>query len=511
MKIHFSIALAIVLIIGFGCQRGSSDPLNPLSDSLTIVSFTPASAHIGDSIKIKGKGFDPISTGNLITINNIQQAVLAGTDSTILMKVAPNTTTGKIWLKARNGETVSSVSLVILPLLSILSFSPAAAFIGDTITIRGTGFSPSAPDNGITINNTPAQVIMANDSVLKIKILPATASGTITIATNGQTSTSAGVLTILAHEIWTRKQDFPFSWAGSLFLNGNAFVSGFSSATKGYYFKSSKLWEYDPLANTWISKPDLPAARIKNFTFSFTIGTKAFIGLGAEGTGDAAGMTKEVWEYDMANSQWTRKNDFPGSVRVMPFSFSINGNGYVGGGDISNAGLQIVKDVWQYNPQTDAWIRVADFPVAGIGMTGFQVGNRGYVLEAGQGNPTAPTGNLTSVRLWSYDPANNIWVQQANLPTTGRTVNSATVFSTGGKAYAAIGANDSTMVNGVLVKNDFWEYNPATNTWTKRTDAGGPVRWWPASFSIGNKGYVGLGNGTIYSTNHTDFWQYSPE
>src|SRR6476620_11504351 len=119
MKIHFSIALAIVLIIGFGCQRGSSDPLNPLSDSLSIVSFTPASAHIGDSIKIKGKGFDPISTGNLITINNIQQAVLAGTDSTILMKVAPNTTTGKIWLKARNGETVSSVSLVILPLLSI--------------------------------------------------------------------------------------------------------------------------------------------------------------------------------------------------------------------------------------------------------------------------------------------------------------------------------------------------------------------------------------------------------
>jgi N-acetylneuraminic acid mutarotase len=511
MKINFIITLAIVLITAFGCQRGTSDPLNPLTDSLSIVSFTPVSAHIGDTIKIKGKGFDPTGTGNLITINSVQQIVLAGTDSIILMKVAPNTTTGKILLKARNMETISSVSLEVIPLLSILTLSPAAAYIGDTITIKGTGFSPSAPGNVITIHNTPAQVIMANDSVLKIKILPATTSGSITIVANGQTSTSAGILTILDHEIWTRKQDFPFSWAGSLYLNGNGFVNGFSSATRGYYFKSSKLWEYDPLANTWASKPNLPVARIKNFTFSFTIGTKAYIGLGAESPGDVAGMTKEVWEYDMANSQWTRKNDFPGSARVMPFSFSINGNGYVGGGDISNTGTQIVKDVWQYNPMADAWIRVADFPVAQIGMTGFQIGNTGYVLEAGQGNPTAPAGNLTSVRLWSYDSATNIWLQKASLPTTGRTVNSATVFSTGGKAYAAIGANDSTMVNGVLVKNDFWEYNPVTNTWTKRTDVGGQVRWWPASFSIGNKGYVGLGNGTFYTANHTDFWQYTPE
>jgi hypothetical protein len=509
MKINFPFALAIVVLISFGCQRGVSDLLNPLSDSLSIVSFTPASAHVGDTIKITGKGFDPVSTGNLITINTVQQVVLAGTDSTILMKVAPNTTTGKILLKAGNMETISSASLMIIPFLNILSFSPAAAYIGDTITIKGTGFSPTAPDNSITINNTAAQVIMANDSILKIKILPTTASGMITIATNGQTSTSTGVLTILANEIWNRKQDFPFSWSGSIFLNGNAFVNGFSSSTRGYYFKSSKLWEYDPLASTWNSKPDLPSARIKNFTFSFTIGTKAYIGLGAEGPGDMTGMTKEVWEYDMANSQWARKNDFPGSVRVMPFSFSINGIGYVGGGDISNSGTQTVKDVWQYNPLADAWTRVADFPVAGIGMTGFQVDNTGYVLEAGQGNPTAPMGNLTTVRLWSYDPANNIWMQKTDLPTTGRTVNSATVFSTGGKAYAAIGANDSTGVNNV--KNDFWEYNPATNTWTKRTDVGGPVRWWPASFSIGNKGYVGLGNGTNYTVNHTDFWQYTPE
>src|SRR6476646_10093965 len=104
MKINFPFALAIVVLIGFGCQRGVSDLLNPLFDSLSIVSFTPASAHVGDTIKITGKGFDPVSTGNLITINTVQQVVLAGTDSTILMKVAPNTTTGQILLKARNME-----------------------------------------------------------------------------------------------------------------------------------------------------------------------------------------------------------------------------------------------------------------------------------------------------------------------------------------------------------------------------------------------------------------------
>ena len=45
----------------------------------------------------------------------------------------------------------------------------------------------------------------------------------------------------------------------------------------------------------------------------------------------------------------------------------------------------------------------------------------------------------------------------------------------------------------VIVTNDFWEYDPSTNTWTQKADFGGTARNWAVGFSIGNKGYIGTG------------------
>ena len=48
-----------------------------------------------------------------------------------------------------------------------------------------------------------------------------------------------------------------------------------------------------------------------------------------------------------------------------------------------------------------------------------------------------------------------------------------------------------TMVHHL--QKDFWEYDPAANTWTQKADFGGTARDGAVGFSIGSKGYIGTG------------------
>ena len=49
--------------------------------------------------------------------------------------------------------------------------------------------------------------------------------------------------------------------------------------------------------------------------------------------------------------------------------------------------------------------------------------------------------------------------------------------------------------------NDFWEYDPTTNTWTQKANFGGTPRDGAVGFSIGSKGYIGTGE-----INHLDLF-----
>ena len=62
-------------------------------------------------------------------------------------------------------------------------------------------------------------------------------------------------------------------------------------------------------------------------------------------------------------------------------------------------------------------------------------------------------------------------------------------FSIGSKGYIGTG-----LLIVTFHFKDFWEYDPATNTWTQKADFGGTARTNAVGFSIGSKGYIGTGN-----------------
>ena len=61
----------------------------------------------------------------------------------------------------------------------------------------------------------------------------------------------------------------------------------------------------------------------------------------------------------------------------------------------------------------------------------------------------------------------------------------------------------------VAITKDFWEYDPATNTWTQKADFGGTARYVAVGFSIGSKGYIGTGDDDLNQF-LKDFWEYDP-
>ncbi len=231
--------------------------------------------------------------------------------------------------------------------------------------------------------------------------------------------------------------------------------------------------------NTWTQKMDFPNDT-RELASAFTIGTKAYFGLGYHNYG-----LKDLWEWNQAKDTWTLLADFAGRKRGGAVGFSIGSKGYIGLGEDS---LKLLRDFWEYDPISAVWTRKADFGGVLPGSTvGFSIGSKGYVL--GDSND-----------LWEFDPAVNTWTRKANYPTCHPQI----AFSIGGKGYFGLGKKTSS-----IYCTDFWEYDPATNTWVQKADYPGGKGYGRYCFSIGNQGYVGEGQGPQNAFN-TGFWQYDP-
>ena len=297
--------------------------------------------------------------------------------------------------------------------------------------------------------------------------------------------------------------DFPGSWPGlgGMGVDFSA-VTGISVETKGYFFKGTQLWEYDPAQDTWSRKKDRPAG--SGYSFAFAVANRIYMGSSVSPFVPDSVM---LWEYDIANNDWSRKKNLPIQPRIAPFGFSVNNTGFVGGGQVSIGANMNAHDFWRYDASNDTWTRLADFPGPWtIGISGFSIGSQAFVYDAGLGFPQAPTNGHGEGRLWQYDIAGNTWIEKAKNPG-GAGAMSAVVFAINNKAYVAVGVSR----NPPEPKNDFWVYDPSTNSWAQRTDVGGGVRWFGSGFAIGEKGYVGLGTGNTVFQQKNDFWQYTPE
>ncbi len=118
----------------------------------------------------------------------------------------------------------------------------------------------------------------------------------------------------------------------------------------------------------------------------------------------------------------------------------------------------------------------------------FTINNMSFVIANQKGTDQS--------YLWKFNPAKFTW-DRVNMPFNART---GVVSCNSEKAYVYL-TRDA---------NNFWEYNPVGNKWTKKKDYPGKTRSQPTTFTIENRVYLGTGYHEDYGS-HADntFYQYN--
>lgn len=183
------------------------------------------------------------------------------------------------------------------------------------------------------------------------------------------------------------------------------------------------------------------------------------------------------------HGSWDKLGDFEGDPRTDAVSFTIGSYAYVGTGYNALTKLYF-NDFWRYDPVADHWDRMPDLPgVARGNAVAFVLNGKAYV-------GTGTSGGVNGLRdFYMYDPSstvNGTWTRVADLDSTRY---GAVAFIVEGRAFVGTGACSKSGKG----TSDFWEYDQASDAWTKRPDFIGQPRMNAFVVTINDKAYVGGG------------------
>jgi len=150
---------------------------------------------------------------------------------------------------------------------------------------------------------------------------------------------------------WTAKTDMPtkrgFFTSSASVVDGLIYViGGGDEENKGNML--SLVEQYDPVADKWERKADMPTARV---TCTAVVNGKIYAIGGYEGKNRAILSTVE--EYDPVSDSWTRKNDMP-TARTTLSVCAVNGKIYAMGGNTDVQKEILVSIVEEYDPQAES-------------------------------------------------------------------------------------------------------------------------------------------------------------
>lgn len=161
------------------------------------------------------------------------------------------------------------------------------------------------------------------------------------------------------------------------------------------------------------------------------------------------------------------------------------------------------------HPTPNSWAQRSSIGEGRGGAYSFTIGDKAYV---GTGTLTQ-CNNCTLDDFWEYTPATDTWTLIGTSPNGRREL--AAAFSIGVKGYFCAGGR-LRVTQSFQYFNDCWEYNSVTNSWNQMPDLPGEPRMGAVGFSIGSKGYVGggfaqdPGGGGQDAYLLNDFWEFDP-
>ncbi|WP_020529096.1 Kelch repeat-containing protein [Flexithrix dorotheae] len=240
--------------------------------------------------------------------------------------------------------------------------------------------------------------------------------------------------------------------------------------------------------SNWLKKDDFPGTA-RSGAVSVVANGKGYYGTGTSDTD----LLADWWEFDPVSQTWTQKADFPGYARKNALAFAISDTIYVttGIGDTTGSPVYF-KDVYQYNPMNDSWVQLDDFPGIERGLAVSAVANdKGYI-----GTGRDADGQLKD--WWEFDPINKSWLQKTDLTADKR--QSAIAFSIADKVYLGGG---QYVDGGTFRTNNLYAYDPLNDSWEEKSFAENHLMSINSStFILGDTAFVFGGSSGV------DVWKY---
>ncbi|MGW4498735.1 S8 family serine peptidase [Micromonospora sp. NPDC004336] len=320
--------------------------------------------------------------------------------------------------------------------------------VSKAFTVTNTGGAPVAVefgerDGGFTLLRADGSR-MSRQEVLGSTGAPEQRLDTPTsfaATASGKSTTAASAAVGPQAEPWTDIADYPANVMDNRVVNLDGKV--YSIAGGNGSASSAKNYAYDPVAQSWAPIADLPGART-----AMTVGVVDGRII-ATGGWAAAGPDGTTWSYDPAANTWTEKADNP-APRSAAGQAVAGGKLYAVGGCTTSSCTPMSNDVVRYDPGSDSWETLPDYPKA---VAFLSCGGIDGVVYCTGGND----GSAAQKSSYAFDPGANAWTAVADAPAD----NWASSFAVAGGKLLVVGGSQ-----GGAITNAGFAYDPATDSWS---------------------------------------------
>lgn len=202
-----------------------------------------------------------------------------------------------------------------------------------------------------------------------------------------------------------------------------------------------------------------------------------FAGVNTAGQFDAT-----CYKYDPATDTWSTIANFPAPKYLWGRAETVNGKIYIFGGT-ENLGTSYkpVTAVYEYDPATNAYTTKAAMPSPQVYVGSAVLNDKIYVIG---GNANTESIYLRKVQV--YDPVNDRWWNDTDYPRDVKWLGAAAVD---GKIVCVGGFNVNYSPSRYIADTYVGEDNGGTLTWTKVADAGIGPQIFPISAGLNGMAY----------------------
>jgi N-acetylneuraminic acid mutarotase len=161
-------------------------------------------------------------------------------------------------------------------------------------------------------------------------------------------------------------------------VNGKIYALG--GWQKGVVISPSPVEEYDPVADKWTKKPDMPGAACGLCAGVVKVVDERIYAIGGW---DGEDYVSSVREYNPVTGVWTELGDML-TPRAYLSASVVDGKIYAIGG--SGEGIKL-STVEEYDPVKDKWTKKVDMAFARYGLCTSVVNGKIYAIGGARGIP----------------------------------------------------------------------------------------------------------------------------